>query len=365
VSGSVTVDFVDVPWDQALDIILRQNGLTFILEGNVMRVGTIERLAAETAASRRLAEEERLNVPLTTIGFKLSYARATEVSALLKDMASPRARIIVDARTNQLIISEVPQYLQTMRNLIETVDIPNRQVSIEARIVETTKTFTLAYGFNWGFNGVLDPALGTGTGLIFPNRIGFTGGPFDFDASATQLLGISLRDVLGTFDLDLTLAAAETENLVRVISAPKVTTQDNTPAEIQSGVQIPYQTRVNFTTTVSYIDATLRLSVTPQITEAGTIIMDIAVQKVTPGEPIPDAAGTPLNTRQARTRVMVRDGGTAVIGGIYQASDTSGQNRVPILHQIPILGALFRSNSSRTQHDELLIFITPRIVRGS
>ncbi|HVS30318.1 MAG TPA: type IV pilus secretin PilQ [Thermoanaerobaculia bacterium] len=365
VSGSVTVDFVDVPWDQALDIILRQNGLTFILEGNVMRVGTIERLAAETAASRRLAEEERLNVPLTTIGFKLSYARATEVSALLKDLASPRARIIVDARTNQLIISEVPQYLQTMRNLIETVDIPNRQVSIEARIVETTKTFTLAYGFSWGFNALLDPALGTGTGLIFPNRIGFTGGPFDFTGGSNPILGISLRDVLGTFDLDLTLAAAETENLVRVISAPKITTQDNTQAEIQSGVQIPYQTRVNFTTTVAYIDATLRLAVTPQITEAGTIIMDIAVQKVTPGEPIPDAAGTPLNTRQARTRVMVRDGGTAVIGGIYQASDTEAQGRVPVLHQIPILGALFRSNSSRTQHDELLIFITPRIVRGS
>jgi type IV pilus assembly protein PilQ len=365
VTGSVTVDFVDVPWDQALDIILRQNGLTFVLEGNVMRVGTVDRIAAETASSRRLAEEERLNVPLTTIGFKLSYARANEVSNLLKDIASPRARIIVDARTNQLIISEIPGYMQTMRNLIETVDIPNRQVSIEARIVETTKTFTLAYGFSWGFGGVLDPALGTGTGLIFPNRIGFTGGPFDFSGDANPVLGISLRDVLGTFDLDLTLSAAETENLVRVISAPKVTTQDNTPAEIQSGVQIPYQTRVNFTTTVSYIDATLRLSVTPQITEAGTIIMDIAVQKTTPGEPIPDAAGTPLNTRQARTRVMVRDGGTAVIGGIYQASESSGTGRVPVLHQIPILGALFRSNSSRTQHDELLIFITPRIVRAS
>jgi type IV pilus assembly protein PilQ len=365
VSGSVTVDFVDVPWDQALDLILRQNGLTYVLEGNVMRIGTIDRLAAETAASRRLAEEERLNVTLTTLGFKLSYARATEVAALLKDLASPRAKIIVDARTNQLIISEVPQNLQVMRNLIDTVDIPNRQVVIEARVVETTKTFTRNFGFEWNFGGALDPALGSGTGLIFPNRIGFSGGPFSFTGGAPQVFGVILSDVLGTFTLDLALHAAETENLVRVVSAPKVTTQDNTPAEIQSGVQIPYQTRVNFTTTITYIDATLRLSVTPQITEAGTIIMDIAVQKTTPGEPIEGAAGTPLSTRQARTRVMVRDGGTAVIGGIYQASDTQGQSRVPVLGQIPVLGALFRSNSMRTQHDELLIFITPRIVRGT
>ncbi|HUP47230.1 MAG TPA: type IV pilus secretin PilQ [Thermoanaerobaculia bacterium] len=365
VRGTVTVDFVDVPWDQALDLILRQNGLTYVLEGNVMRVGTIDRLAAETASSRRLAEEERLNVPLTTLGFKLSYARAPDVAGLLRDLASPRARIIVDARTNQLIISEIPQFLETMRNLIDTVDIPNRQVVIEARVVETTKTFTRAYGFEWNLGGTLDPALGTGTGLIFPNRIGFTGGPFSFTGGAGPVLGLSLVDVLGTFTLDLALHASESEGLVRVISAPKVTTQDNHAAMIQSGIQIPYQTRVNFTTTINYIDATLQLSVTPQITEAGTIIMDIQVQKTTPGAPIEGAAGTPLSTRQASTRVMVRDGGTAVIGGIYQASDDDSQSRIPILGQIPVLGALFRSNSRRTQHDELLIFITPRIVRGT
>jgi type IV pilus assembly protein PilQ len=330
-----------------------------------MRVGTIDRLAAETAASRRLAEEERLSVPTTTLSFKLSYARAQDVSNLLKDIASPRARIIVDSRTNQLIVSEIPQYLQVMRGLIDTVDIPNRQVVIEARIVETTKVYNLQYGFSWSFNGALDPALGTGTGLIFPNRVGFVGGPFSFTGGAAPVLGLTLTDVLGTFNLDLAIAAAETNSLLKVISAPKVTTQDNTSAEIQSGVQIPYQTRVNFTTTVQYIDATLRLSVTPQITEAGTIIMDIAVQKTTPGQPIEGAAGTPLQTRQARTRVMVRDGGTAVIGGIYQASDTSASSGIPILKDIPVLGSLFKSHSNNTQHDELLIFITARIVRGS
>jgi len=270
----------------------------------------------------------------------------------------------VDVRTNQLIVSEIPQYLQVMRNLIDTVDIPNRQVVIEARIVETTKTFSLNYGVTWGFNGVLDPALGTGTGLIFPNRVGFKGGPFEF-AGGANVLGVTLRDVLGTFDLNFLLAASEANSLLKVISAPKVTTQDNTSAEIQSGVQIPYQTRVNFTTTIQYIDATLRLSVTPQITEAGTIIMDIQVQKTTPGSPIAGAAGTPLNTRSARTRVMVRDGGTAVIGGIYQANTSTAQSGIPVLKDIPVLGALFRSHRDDVSHDELLIFITPRIVRGS
>ena len=367
VSGQVTVDFVDVPWDQALDLILRQNRLSYVLEGNVMRVGTLATLAEEAAANRRLAEEERLNVPLTTVSFKLSYARAQDVSALLKDIASPRARIIVDQRTNQLIISEIPGYLQTMRNLIESVDVPNRQVVIEARIVQTRKTFVQQWGFNWGFRGTLDPSLGTGTGLVFPNRVDVIGGPFNFGQVGNPVLSFSLGNVLGTFTLDLALNASESEGLARVISAPRVQTQDNVAAEIQSGVQIPFQTRVNFTTTISYVDATLRLSVTPQITEAGTIIMNIAVQKTDPqpGLIIEGAAGTPLSTRQARTTLMVRDGGTAVIGGIYETQENRAQTRMPFLHQIPVIGALFRTHDINNTFDELLIFITPRIVRAS
>ena len=366
VAGSVTVDFVDVPWDQALDLILRQNSLTYTLEGNVMRIGTVDRIAAEAAATRRLEEEERLKVTLTTLSFKLSYARAPEVAGLLRDIASPRARIIVDARTNQLIVSEVPEFLRTMQNLITTVDIPSRQVMIEARIVESLRTFTQQYGFTWGFGGELDPALGTGTGLVFPNRIGFTGGPFSFAGGGAELLSLHFFDVLGTFDLDLALHASEAQGYSKVVSAPRVTTQDNQAATITSGFQIPYQTRVNFTTTVQYLDATLNLTVTPQITEAGTVIMDIAVQKNEPatGLTIEGAAGTPLTTRQARTRLMVRDGGTAVIAGIFQSRDGDARSRVPLVHNIPIIGALFRSRSITTSHDELLIFITPRIVRG-
>ena len=366
VAGSVNVDFVAVPWDQALDIILRQNNLTYIIEGNVMRIGRVERIAQETAATRKLEEEERLNVPLTTLSFPISYARAGDVAVLLKELASPRARILVDQRTNQLIISEIPQYLQTMQNLIATVDVPTRQVTIEARIVESSRTFAQQWGFNWGFGGDLDPNLGTGTGLVFPNRVGFTGGPFDF-AAGDNVLEVHLTDVLGSFTLDFALTAAESQGFIKVISAPRVTTQDNQAATITSGFQIPYQTRINFTTTVDYLDATLSLNVTPQITDAGTVIMEISVQKnePAPGLAIVGAAGTPLTTRQARTKLMVRDGGTAVIAGIFQTRENDAVTRLPFVHNIPIIGALFRSHDISTSHDELLIFITPRIVRGS
>jgi len=364
VHASVTVDFTDVPWDQALDIILHQNGLGYILEGNVMRVGSMTRLQAEATASAALAEEQKLNVPLQTVSYKLSYARASEVAALLQKLTSKRAQVIVDTRTNQLIISEIPGYIATLRALIDAVDVPTKQVVIEARIVETSKNFIQQYGFQWGFAGSLDPSLGTGTGLVFPNRVDFVGGPFDFAAGST-VLGFHFANVLNTFSLDLALSAFESEGLVRVVSAPRVQTQDNVSASIQSGFQIPYQTRVNFTTNIQYLDATLQLAVTPQITDAGTVIMDISVQKNEPdtGLAIAGAAGTPISTRSAKTRLMVRDGGTTVIAGIYQTKENNSQTRMPFVWQIPVIGNLFKTHDINSTHDELLIFITPRIVR--
>src|ERR1051325_10054107 len=304
VSGSVTVDFTDVPWDQALDIILRQNGLGYILEGNVMRVAPMSRLQAEATATAQLLEEQKLNVPLQTVSWKLSYARATEVASLMGKLTSKRAQVIVDARTNQLIVSEIPSYIPTLRALIDAVDVPTKQVVIEARIVETSKQFIQNYGFQWGFAASLDPSLGTGTGLVFPNRVDFVGGPFDF-GPGSSVLGFHFANVLNTFSLDLALNACESEGLVRVVSAPRVQTQDNVSASIQSGFQIPYQTRVNFTTNIQYLDATLQLAVTPQITDAGTVIMDISVQKNEPdtGLAIQGAAGTPISTRSANTRL--------------------------------------------------------------
>lgn len=364
VSGTVTVEFDDVPWDQALELILRQNGLAYSLDGNVMRVGTIDRLAAEQAQIRRLEEDEQLNVPLQTIIKDLSYARAAQMVPLLQRMASRRGQIQFDTRTNQVIITEIPQYLSTMLNLIDTLDIPTPQVVIEARVVETTKTFARSLGVNWGFSGSLDPALGTGTGLTFPSTVGVIGGPFNLEAG-NPILALTLSNVLGTFDLDLTLTAAENEGLVRIVSAPRILAQDNEAAEIQSGIQIPIQTRVNQTTTVTYIDATLRLSVTPQITAEDTVIMEVTVQKSEPLEGINVTGGqnAPLSTRRATTKLMVSDGGTAVIGGIYQSTENDQNNRIPFLGDLPVVGNLFRSRVVSQRHDELLIFITPRIVR--
>lgn len=365
VKGTVTVEFQDVPWDQALELILKQNGLAFDLDGNVMRIGTVERLSQESDQTRKREEAKRLNVATQTVIRDLSYAKAGDVSTLLSAMASPRGKIIVDARTNQLIITEVPEYLQTMLNLIQEVDIATPQVVIEARIVETTKNFSRSLGVEWGFNADLDPALGTGTGLQFPNRVNVVGGPIGLGVG-NAVLGLTLGNVLGTFDLDITLTAAESEGLAKIVSAPRVQTQDNTPAEIQSGVQIPIQTRVNFTTTVQYIDATLRLVVTPRITAEGTVIMEIELAKVEPALGLQVAGGqnSPLLTRRAKTTLMVRDGGTAVIGGIYQATDNDAQSRIPFLHRVPVLGMLFKNSTVSKRHDELLIFITPRIVRG-
>jgi type IV pilus secretin PilQ/predicted competence protein len=366
VAGTVTVEFEGVPWDQALDLILRQNALDYTISGNVMRVGTIDRLAAEAAQLQRLADDRLLAEPLQTIIKHLSYAKAQNVMPLLQRMASRRGQIDADQRTNQLIITEIPEYVTTMLNLIETIDIPTPQVVIEARVVETTKTFSRQIGIAWGFEGAMDPTVGTGTGLVFPNRIFATGGPFNF-AAGNPVLTLSLGNVLGTFDLDVMLTAAENEGLVRIVSAPKILTQDNQPAEIQSGIQIPIQTRVNQTTTVTYVDATLRLSVTPQITQQDTVIMEITVQKTEPaiGLLVIGGDNAPLLTRRATTKLMVRDGGTTVIGGIYQASDNRGQDRMPVLSDIPIIGHLFRNNRISSTHDELLIFITPRIVRST
>ncbi len=367
VTGEVTVEFNEVPWDQALDIILRQNQLTYVLEGNVMRIGKIADITREAQETLDLAEKEKLNVPLRTVSFKLSYARAADVQVLIKQIASPRAKIIVDARTNQIVISEIAQYLPTEKNLIDSVDVPTPQVLIEARIIQTTKTFLQQYGISWGFNATLNPSLGSGTGLTFPNSISLQGGRFDF-ASGNPLITATLSNVLGTFDLDFTLAAAEAEGMVKIISAPKVTTTDNVAASIESGVQIPYQSTITsgsiLTTTTVFVNALLTLAVTPQITEQGTVIMDISVSKIDPGAALPNSP-PPLTTRRASTKLMVRDGGTAVIGGIYQSTESNSQNRVPFVSDIPVIGNLFKNHNINSTHDELLIFITPRIIRNS
>ena len=284
---------------------------------------------------------------------------------------SQRASVIVDNRTNTLIIQELPAYMDQVISIIENLDIPEDQVMIEARIVETTKNWSRSFGFDWTMEGVADAAHGNTTGAVFPNNISgpadaptATGGASLLTGGANGFLNIGLGNILNTFELDVILNAAENEGLVNVISAPKVATLNNERASIQSGLQIPVQTVANNTVTVQFVNATLRLDVTPHITAEGTVLLEIQIQKREPqqGLAVVGAPSAPIATRDARTRVLVRDGGTAVIGGIYEVSTDESQDRVPGLANIPILGHLFKNNNRSNTNEELLIFITPRIV---
>jgi type IV pilus assembly protein PilQ len=342
------------------------------LEGNILRIAPVSQLAQEAQQQQQLAEARSLSIPLATVMKRISYAQAGSLVGILRagqgsqsGVLSRRGSISVDERTNTLIIRELPDYLNTIIQVIENLDIPEQQVMIEARIVETSRNFSRSLGINWSVNGVADAVHGNTTGLQFPNNIDGEGGVQLLRGGANGFFGLSLGNVLNTFTLDMMLQAAETDGLVNVISAPKIATLNNEQAEIQSGVQIPIQTVANNTVTVQFVNATLRLNVTPHVTAEGTILLDIDIQKREPQLAllIAGATNAPIATREARTRVFVRDGGTAVIGGIYQVSTNDSRDRVPGLANIPILGHLFRNKETSNTNEELLIFITPRIIR--
>ncbi len=363
VKGSVTVQLEDVPWDQALDLILKQNGLGYVLENNIMRIATTTKLQTEQADRARLSEARQAAEPTRTVIKKLSYAKASELTPTIKSVMSRRGDIVVDERTNTMIIREIPTYLSGVLQLIENLDTATPQVMIEARIVETTKSLGRSLGIAWGATGDADVAHGNTTGLNFPNTIN---GTFNVPLGTPQTIAtVRLGNILGSFSLDAELSAAENQGLLKIISSPKVAALTNTAASIQSGVQIPVQTNVNNTTTVIYVDATLKLTVTPQITNEGTIHMTVSVSKREPAVALNLSIGqnVPLTIREYRGQILVRDGGTSVIGGIFQINDQDQNNMIPGLWKIPVLGNLFRNKTRTEKHDELLIFITPRILR--
>ncbi|HEY3203451.1 MAG TPA: type IV pilus secretin PilQ [Thermoanaerobaculia bacterium] len=364
VRGTVTVQLEDVPWDQALDLILKQNSLGYVLENNIMRIATTAKLQAEEGDRARLAEARQAAEPTRTVIKKLSYAKAGEITPTLQSVMSKRGSIVIDARTNTLIIREIPTYLPAVLQLIENLDTATPQVVIESRIVETTKSLGRSLGINWSVNGVADVAHGNTTNLIFPNSV--SGGLNIGLGNGPTVASLVLGNILNTFNLDIALTAAENQGLLKIISSPKVTSLTNTPALIQSGVQIPVQTTVNNTTTVIYVDATLKLDVTPQITAEGTIMLTVNVSKREPAVALNLSLGqnVPLTIREYRGQVLVKDGGTTVIGGIFQINDQDQNNMIPGLWKIPVLGNLFRNKTRTEKHDELLIFITPRILRS-
>jgi type IV pilus secretin PilQ/predicted competence protein len=390
VSGKVTLKLNEVPWDQALDLILKTNGLGYTLEDNVIRIAKLSDLQREEQDKRKLAEEKALAGDLETMRKRLSYAKAADLEPSVKKVAlSSRGQITLDTRTNTMIITDLPTYLEKARDLIAELDRATPQVEIEARIVVTTRDFTRQLGIQWGFNQENSTRFGNTTSRSFPNAIVINGGGvpsnqgIDPDSSPAGIgrpnrgylvnlpaasfnsgIGISMGNIIGNFNLDAALTALERQGRGRLLSTPKVTTQNNKEAEIKQGVQIPIQTVANNTVTVQFKDAVLTLKVTPQITDANTVIMDLSVENNAPDFARSVNGIPPINTQSAKTIVLVRDGATAVVGGIYQSTETTSQSRTPFLGQIPILGYLFRNRSLSTQNQELLLFITPRITKG-
>ena len=374
VGGTVTVELDSVPWDQALEMILKVNDLGMQLEGNILRIAPRSTLQREAEEEQKLRAAQALSVPLRTVLRRVSYANAAEIAGVLLRRGGPgvggslmseRGSITVDGRTNTLIIKELPGFMDTVIAVIENLDTAEPQVMIEARIVETTKRFSRTLGIAWGFDGVADAAHGNTTGLIFPNNVSGGGGVNLLTGGSNGFLDIAMGNILNTFTLNASLDAAEAEGLINVLSAPKVVTLNNNPASIQSGLQIPVQTVANNTVTVQFVNATLSLNVTPQVTADGTILMSINVSKREPqlAFAVVGATNAPIATKEASTRVIVRDGGTTVIGGIYKVSTDQGEDRVPGLANIPILGHLFRNHRRNDENDELLIFITPRVIK--
>jgi type IV pilus assembly protein PilQ len=367
VRGTVTVQLTDVPWDQALDLILKTNDLGYELEGNILRIAPLSKLREEAEAEQRLQAAKAQALPLATVIKRVSYAQASQVAQVLQSGAnsvlSRRGTVIVDGRTNTLIIKELPNFIDTVIAVIETLDIPEPQVMIEARIIETTKRFSRTLGINWGFDAISSAATGNTTNLVFPNN-GTIGGDVNLAQAGNGTLGISLGNVLNTFQLDVALQAAETDGLINILSAPRITTLNNESASIQSGLQIPIQTVANNTVSVQFVNATLSLNVTPHVTAEGTVLMDINIQKREPllAFAVAGSANAPISTKDARTRVIVRDGGTTVIGGIYEVTSDEGQDKVPGLSKVPLLKHLFKNNRQSEENEELLIFITPRVV---
>ena len=389
VGGNLTLRLKDVPWDQALDIILQTRGLDSRRSGNVIwiaprdELATREKLALETAAQITDLEQTR------TESFQMNYQKAADVQKLLSDPAqrilSKRGSAVVDARTNTLFVQDTPSRLQDVRTLIAKIDVPVRQVMIEARIVEANDTFSKSLGVRIGMleaglsnrtlgGGVRGPNIGaelvnTGQAMGIVEGTPVINGPgLNSNLPATGFNGFSAGQVsfilfnssLTRF-LNLEISAAEADGRGKIIASPRVLTADQVEALIEQGTEIPYQQASSSgATAVSFRKASLSLKVKPQITPDGNVIMTLDVNKDAPGAQT--SAGVQISTKHVKTEVLVENGGTVVIGGIYEQTDRTDNTKVPFFGDLPILGWLFRTNTTTANKTELLVFITPRIV---
>jgi type IV pilus assembly protein PilQ len=380
VQGTVDVTLRDVPWDQALDNILRSNKLGYVVDGTIVRVAPLQVLAEEEKARRELGDQQALSGELKVMTKTLSYADALVLEPLLKDNAlSKRGTTAVDKRTNTIIINDLAVNLAKAEALLSLLDQPEGQVEIEARIVSTSKTFARQLGVNWGFTGQAAPELGNTTSLAFPNKVVGTGsvdpGGLSKLSPMPNVASLLLGSVNGAFNLNIALSALESDGRLKVLLQPRVVTQNNVEALITRGQKIPYTTTVappasgsggvivsQPLPTVQFLDAALTLKVTPRITPADTVLLEVDVDNGSAGEQQLNG-NRAINTQRARTKVLVQNGATTVIGGIYGSQENRTDQRTPGLGRIPLLRWLFKTESMDDTNEELLIFITPRIIK--
>jgi type IV pilus assembly protein PilQ len=403
VTGNVTLRLKDVPWDQALDIILQARGLGVRKSGNVLWVAPKDELAAreqaDLEAKRKVAELEQVR----TQAFQLNYAKAQDIAngltgqsvggsagggATASRILSPRGSVIFEARTNQLFVSDIPSKLEEIQAMIAKIDIPVRQVLIEARLVEATDTFGKSLGVKLGFNDLRGVRGGVpGWNIADNNRVAVGGnysgisgttlqpggaqslinsqfvnlpalpqGGYDPASFALSIFGASSNRFL-----NLEISALEADGKGKVVSSPRVVTADQVRATISQGTKVPFQRATSSgATAVEFVEATLRLEVTPQITPEGNISMQVKINKDSLGQLT--ALGREINVKEVQTQVLVENGGTVVIGGIYEQQETSTTSKVPLLGDIPYLGNLFKTRTQDAQRTELLVFLTPKVV---
>ncbi len=387
VKGSLTIVLDEVAWDQALDIVLQNNGLDKQLNANVLRIATKATLKAEAESQRDLVKAQAEAVEPVTVTRVLSYAKATTLKETLKKFLSARGDILSDDRSNTLIIRDIPSVIPVIDNLRAQLDRKSQQVEIEARVVSASRSFAEDIGTELGFAGATtggrslfggDPSVGcSGVTGVVPSPVvcgqgtgsgnGITSGtPLNtFLSAGTPSSAFSFSHRSPNFALDFFITMAEAKGVGKLLSKPKVITQNNEKATVKQGTKIPIQTTINNTISVQYIDAVLKLEVTPQITAEGTIFMDVLVENTQIDQGIPRIQGVPaLDTQAAETKVTVADGGTVVIGGVIISSQRVDIQEVPIIGSLPLIGNLFRRRSVTTSSQELLFFLTPRIIPG-
>jgi type IV pilus secretin PilQ/predicted competence protein len=390
VKGTLTLVLDNVPWDQALDIVLQNNDLDKQLDGNVLRIATKETMKKEADEAKDLAKAQIEAADLITTTRVLSYAKAADLVDTIKKFLSPRGDVLADSRTNTLIISDIPTVIPVVDNLLRELDKRTQQVEIEARVVAANRNFSRELGSQFAFAGsanngknIFGGVQTVGTSpvgrfvppLPAPPVIVGTTAPSSTSSTAVNMplvtnlgtavptSGVSYAFSTANFALDYVISAAESKGVGKLLSAPKEVTQNNEQATIKQGTKIPIQTVINNTISVQFVDAVLELQVTPQITNEGTIFLNIHVENTQIDPSIPRIQGIPaLDTQAQDTRVLVNDGQTVMIGGIIVSNQQTNVDEVPFVGSLPIIGQLFRHTTISTSSQELLFFITPRIL---